>query len=146
MFFIIIIFPVFLLQASGIFTVFNTGCNFLLIATVFASLKLTPCKAGFFGFLCGLLLDCIGIRHFGIHALSLSLVGIGISIFSKRIYPKIGVLLFALFLGTIISGIISLSLFFLFEGFILNFFSILKEALYNTLVGGLILLFIRKRL
>lgn len=146
MFFIIIIFLAFLLEASEIFVIFNTRCNFLLIATVFGSLRLLPYKAGFFGCFCGLLLDCIGIRHLGINALSFTIIGILISMFSKRLYPRIDVIIFIIFLATLISGAISLFFTFLFEGFLLNIFSILKEALFNILFGGLISIFIRKRL
>ncbi len=146
MLFAIIILLAFLLQASGILVIFNTSCNFLLIATTLVSLRLIPYRAGFLGFFCGLLLDLLGIRHFGINTLSLTIIGILVSAFSKRIYPKPYILFFLVFLGTIISSIISLLCFFLFEGFFLNFLFVLKEALYNSIFAFLIFLFIRKKL
>lgn len=145
MFFIIIIFLAFILEALGIFVFFNTRCNVLLIATVFASLRLLPYKAGFFGCFAGLLLDCISMRHFGINALSFTIIGILVSIFLKRVYPRIDIFMFLIFLATMISGAISLFLIFLFEGFVLNVFSLLKEALYNMVLGGLVFIFCKKR-
>ncbi|MEW6102229.1 MAG: rod shape-determining protein MreD [bacterium] len=142
----IIILFAFLVQASGILILFNTSCNLLLITTIFASLKCIPYSAGFFGFFCGILLDLLGIRRFGINALSFSIIAILVSIFSKRIYHRVYIIFFLVFLSTIFSGIISLFLLFLFEGFLLNFFHLLKEGLYNSLLASLIFIFIRKRL
>jgi|GEM_PF-3603844 len=139
---VIIILLAFFLQASSIFVIFNTPCNFLLIATVLAGLRLIPYKAGFFGFFSGLLVDILEMGHFGINTLSLTIIAILVSVFSKRIYPKIYVLFSLVFLGTMVSEIISL----LFKACTINFLSILKEGLYNSSLSTLIFLFVKKRL
>ncbi|MEW6007558.1 MAG: hypothetical protein AB1595_05335 [bacterium] len=146
MFLAIIILFAFLVQASGILILFNTSCNLLLITTIFASLKCIPYSAGFLGFFSGLLVDAMGIRRFGINALSFSIIAILVSISSKRIYHRVYIIFFLVFLATIFSGIVSLFLLFLFEGFLLNFFHLLKEGLYNSIFASLAFIFIRKRL
>lgn len=149
MFLVIMLFLAFIIEASGILVVFNTKCNVLLLSTIFASLRLIPYKAGFFGLVSGFFLDCIGIRHFGINALSFTIIGILVSMLSKRIYPRIDIIIFIIFLATLISQAISLFFIFLFEGFIFNIsltLKILKEALFNIIFGTLVFLLIKKRL
>lgn len=113
--------------------------NFLLLALIVFSIRETRSRAVIFGFLLGILLDCLSPRLFGLNALLFTSAGYVLGSVGERVYTnRIHLIAFII----VITSLCYLSIYFLLSSF-RTFPSvfvpvIVPTALYNTAIGILL--------